>query len=76
MTLATFRHVLHVPEILRGIQVLAFLKPGSCAFPVGGWLVLLARNDPRIRRLDGAGYKVTFPDPTTDQAVVEPAVTG
>ena len=72
---ATFRRVLHVPDILRGVQVLAFLKPGSCAFPLGGWLVLLTRNDPRVRRLVGAGYQVSFPDPTTDQAVVEPAVT-
>lgn len=74
-TLTTFRSVLHIPEILRGIQVLAHLKPGSCAFPLGGWLVMMARNDPRARRLMGAGYLVSYPDPTTDQAVVEPPVT-
>jgi hypothetical protein len=64
--------VLQLPEILRGIQVLAHLKPGSAAFPLGGWLVMLARNDPRIRHLVGAGYDVSFPDPTTNQAIVEP----
>jgi hypothetical protein len=62
--------VLHIPDVLHGVRVLAYLRP-TFAFPVGGWLVMLSRNDPRVRRLLHAGYRVSF-DPTSERAVVEP----
>lgn len=62
--------MLHVPDILEGVRVLAHLKP-TFAFPLGGWLVMLGRNDPRVRRLTHAGYRVSF-DSTSERAVVEP----
>jgi hypothetical protein len=62
--------VLHIPEVLRGVRVLAYLRP-TFAFPVGGWLVMLTRTDPRVRRLLHAGYRVSF-DKSSERALVEP----
>ena len=62
--------MLHIPDILEGVRVLAHLKP-TFAFPLGGWVVMLTRNDPRVRRLLHAGYRVWF-DESSERAVVEP----